>query len=354
MSSLVDRLWYGKRRPLWFLAPLSWLYLAIAGSRRRKALSAMQNTGERDGGNTLNNALPVPVIVVGNITAGGTGKSPLTEWLVTQLQASGWQPVIVSRGYGGKSPAYPMSVTAETDPAIAGDEPVMLARSAGCPVVVDPQRMRGACWAIDQALGNVLVCDDGLQHYALPRDIELAVFDGVRGMGNGAIIPVGPLREPVSRLSSVDYVVINGGDFAPGGHPANFSGIEHPQIHAMDLEPSLLVHVKTGKTRPVDDLRGQPVRAVAGIGNPGRFFGTLRALGAQVEEAPFSDHHAFRATDLTASSGQWLLMTSKDAVKCREIAPDNAWALSVQARLSPEFAAQVLSDVAECSEQLIS
>jgi tetraacyldisaccharide 4'-kinase len=354
MTSLVDRLWYGKRRPLWLLAPLSWLYLAIAGSRRRKALRAIQHGSKGADGSFLKNPLPVPVIVVGNITAGGTGKSPLTDWLVSQLQAAGWQPVIVSRGYGGKSLTYPISVTAETDPALAGDEPVMLARSAGCAVVVDPQRMRGARWAIEQGLGNILVCDDGLQHYALPRDIELAVFDGARGIGNGGIIPVGPLREPVSRLSSVDYVIINGGESVPGERLDSFCGIEHPQIHAMALEPSMLVHVRTGRTRPVDDLRGQPVRAVAGIGNPGRFFGTLRELGAQVEEAPFSDHHAFRATDLTTTTGQWLLMTSKDAVKCRNIAPDNAWALTVQASLSPEFAAQIISDVTKCSEQLTS
>jgi tetraacyldisaccharide 4'-kinase len=342
MISLVDRLWYGKGRPLRFLAPLSWLYLIISRSRRRKALGA------------LDNSLPVPVVVIGNITAGGTGKSPLTSWLVTELKAAGWQPVIISRGYGGKSFQYPLSVDANTDPAIAGDEPVMLAQAAGCPVVVDPQRKRGASWAIEQKLGNVLVCDDGLQHYLLPRDIELAVFDGVRGIGNGAVIPVGPLREPVSRLTSVDYVVVNGGEAISGDIPDSVFGIEHPQIHAMTLEPSSLIHVKTGKVRPVSDLQGQFVRAVAGIGNPARFFDTLRELGARVEEAPFADHHAFGISDLKTSSDQWLLMTSKDAVKCRKIAPDNAWALSVQARLSTEFSARIMSDIRKCSEQLTS
>lgn len=342
MTSLVDRLWYGKSRPLWFLAPLSWLYLAISSSRRRKAWQ------------TMGSALPAPVVVIGNITAGGTGKSPLTGWLVAELQAAGWQPVIISRGYGGTSSQYPLLVDANTDPAIAGDEPVMLARSTQCPVVVDPQRRRGATWALEQKLGNILVCDDGLQHYLLPRDIELAVFDGVRGIGNGAIIPVGPLREPVSRLSSVDYVVVNGGEAVPGESSSDFQGVEHSQIHAMALEPTSLIHVKTGETRPVSDLRGQPVRAVAGIGNPGRFFDTLRDLGAQVEEAPFSDHHGFKASDLKTSAGQWLLMTSKDAVKCQSIAPDNAWALSVQARLSQNFSVQIMSDIRKCSEQLTS
>ncbi|HTN32932.1 MAG TPA: tetraacyldisaccharide 4'-kinase [Marinobacter sp.] len=342
MTSLVDRLWYGKSRPLRFLAPLSWLYLAIAASRRRKAWRAMDGS------------LPVPVIVIGNITAGGTGKSPLTSWLATELKAAGWQPVIISRGYGGKSSRYPLLVNPDTDPAVAGDEPVMLAQSTGCPVVVDPQRKRGANWALGQKLGNILICDDGLQHYSLPRDIELAVFDGVRGIGNGAIIPVGPLREPVSRLSSVDYVVINGGGTVPGDALDSFRGIEHPQIHAMALEPLSLVHVKTGKTRAVNELHGQSVRAVAGIGNPGRFFDTLKGLGALVEEVPFSDHHGFKASDLKTSPGQWLLMTSKDAVKCRKIAPDNAWALPVHARMSPEFLAQIMSDIRNCSEQITS
>lgn len=151
MSSLIDRIWYGKTRPLRFLAPLAWLYQSIAESRRRKAWFA------KDDG------LPVPVIVVGNITAGGTGKSPLTAWLVKRLSEEGWRPVIISRGYGGKSSSYPLLVTAESDPAVAGDEPVMLALATGMPVVVDPERRRAAAWALDQDLGNVLVCDDGLQ-----------------------------------------------------------------------------------------------------------------------------------------------------------------------------------------------
>ncbi len=340
MSSLIDRLWYGQGRPLAFLAPLSWLYQYVSGRRRCKAWEVR------------NEALPVPVVVIGNITAGGTGKSPLTAWLVRELRAAGWEPVILSRGYGGKSTQYPLLVSAETPASIAGDEPVMLARETSVPVVVDPQRRRGALWALEQKLGNILVCDDGLQHYSLPRDLELAVFDGERGLGNGAIIPVGPLREPVSRLSSVDFVVINGGELAPGDHPDAFDGIEHPQIHAMTLEPSALVNLRTGENRPLEDLRGQSVRAVAGIGNPGRFFESLRALGAEVSEAPYPDHHRFSAGDLDAGPDQWLVMTAKDAVKCRSFAPDNAWVLQVRARLSPEFSESVISSIRECSGPL--
>lgn len=341
MSSLIDRLWYGKARPLRFLAPLSWLYRAIGASRRRKAWDAKDEL------------LPVPVVVVGNITAGGTGKSPLTAWLVAELRAAGWRPVVLSRGYGGKSPEYPLLVDADTTPAQAGDEPVMLAQATAAPVVVDPKRRRGALWALEQELGDILICDDGLQHYGLPRDVELAVFDGVRGIGNGGVIPVGPLREPVSRLSSVDFIVVNGGRFEAAEHIDIFDGIEHPQIHTMALEPSSLINLKTGKSRPLGDLKGQSVRAVAGIGNPERFFDTLRSLGASVHGVPFPDHHGFKAGDLEVEAGEWLVMTAKDAVKCRSFAPENAWVFSVQARLSPEFSASVIARIRQSSEQTL-
>ncbi|QSP93618.1 tetraacyldisaccharide 4'-kinase [Marinobacter salinisoli] len=340
MISLVDRLWYGEGRPLWFLAPFSWLFQAVSGTRRRKAWDVKDDD------------LPVPVIVVGNITAGGTGKSPLTAWLVSELKNAGWRPVVLSRGYGGKSSQYPLLVTADSDPRVVGDEPVMLAQTTAMPVVVDPQRRRGAAWALEKGLGDVLVCDDGLQHYQLPRDLELAVFDGARGIGNGAIIPVGPLREPVSRLSSVDFMVINGGPFAAGEKLESFQDIKHPDIYAMALEPSSLTNLNTGESRPLADLQGRSVRAVAGIGNPGRFFDTLRALGAEVTEAPFADHHQFKAADLESGASQWIVMTAKDAVKCRSFAPDNAWVFSVQATLSEDFAGAVMARIRENARKL--
>ncbi|KEF32160.1 Tetraacyldisaccharide 4'-kinase [Marinobacter nitratireducens] len=339
MSSLIDRIWYGKTRPLRFLAPLAWLYQSIAESRRRKAWFA------KDDG------LPVPVIVVGNITAGGTGKSPLTAWLVKRLSEEGWRPVIISRGYGGKSSSYPLLVTAESDPAVAGDEPVMLALATGTPVVVDPERRRAAAWALDQDLGNVLVCDDGLQHYRLPRDIELAVFDGERGVGNGAIIPVGPLREPVSRLSSVDFLVINGGEPLQDQPLESFDGIEHPAIYSMALAPAALINLQSDESIPLTELVGRKVKAVAGIGNPGRFFDTLRGLGAEVSEAPFPDHHAFREQDLSSLPDEWVVMTSKDAVKCRAFAGANAWVLSVEPELPKGFEESLLASVRACFDR---
>lgn len=341
MSSWVDRLWYGDKRPLRFLAPLSWLYRSISEARRRAAWDAQEA------------ALPVPVVVVGNITAGGTGKSPLTGWLVSQLVSAGWRPVILSRGYGGEAGTYPLEVHAETRPSEAGDEPVMLALSTGCPVVVDPERRRGADYALQNNLGDLLICDDGLQHYKLPRDIELSVFDGQRGLGNGALIPVGPLREPVSRLASVDFVIVNGLEMSDQAIES-FDGIEHPAIYSMALEPANLVHLKTGESRPAGDLLGKRVKAVAGIGNPARFFDTLRSLGAVVNEAAFPDHHRFQASDLDADAGELVVMTAKDAVKCREFATDNAWSLLVEARLPDRFRDEFLARVGTCSEPLTS
>ncbi|MDO3722477.1 tetraacyldisaccharide 4'-kinase [Marinobacter sp. chi1] len=340
MSSLVDRLWYGEGRPLWFLAPFAWLFQAVSNSRRKKAWEVKDD------------ALLVPVVVVGNITAGGTGKSPLTAWLVTELRNAGWRPVVLSRGYGGKSSHYPQLVSGESDPKVVGDEPVMLVQATGVPVVVDPQRRRAAAWALEQDLGDILVCDDGLQHYQLPRDVELAVFDGARGIGNGGIIPVGPLRESVSRLSSVDFMVVNGGPFDAGEKLDSFHDIKHPEIHVMDLEPSSLVNLKSGESRPLSDLSGRSVKAVAGIGNPDRFFDTLKGLGAKVQESPFPDHHRFEPADLKSEPGQWVVMTAKDAVKCQGFAPENAWVFSVRARVSEDFTRSVLERIRESAQTL--
>jgi len=336
MTSLVDRLWYGNSRPLRWLAPLSWLYRAVTEQRRRRAW------------NERHQDLAVPVVVVGNITAGGTGKSPLTARLVAAMSAAGWRPVILSRGYGGKSGQYPLPVTVDTDPALAGDEPVMLAQITGVPVLVDPQRLRAARYALSHGLGNVLICDDGLQHYALARDIELAVFDSARGVGNGAIIPVGPLREPVSRLAGVDFVLVNGASPGSGdGRLESFADIRHPGLFTMNLRPARLVHLVSGRQASVSELQGREVRALAGIGNPARFFDTLRELGAKVRERALPDHHRFTPGDLDSRPGEWLVMTAKDAVKCRKFAPDNAWYLTVEAEVPEAFVEEFLALLTE-------
>lgn len=260
---------------------------------------------------------------------------------------------MLSRGYGGNSSDYPLLVTEDTLPSLAGDEPVMLAQATGVPVVVDPDRRRGAAYALDNALGNVLISDDGLQHYRLPRDIELSVFDGSRGVGNGALIPVGPLREPVNRLDTVDFVIVNGATTADDEGrvpPEALSGIKHPQMYAMDLQPTRLVNLKTGETRSPESLHGQKIRSIAGIGNPTRFFDTLKALGAKQIAVPFPDHHRFRPEDLGTESGHLLVMTAKDGVKCRSFAPDNAWVLYVEAKLPRAFSESVLEKLRASSE----
>lgn len=320
MKSRVDRLWYGSRRPLWLLWPLAWLYRYVAERRRHKALAVLTRTAP----------LTSPVIVVGNITAGGTGKSPLTAWLVATLRSEGWQPVILTRGYGGQAEQYPLKVITGTSAEVAGDEPVMLASMTGCPVVVDPKRVRGARWAIEQQLGDILVCDDGLQHYQLPRQLEIAVFDGERGIGNGAPIPVGPMREPISRLATVDFVIFNGDPKVP-------LPVAHPNTHVMSLEPRVLRHLGSGEIRALSSLAGKQVRAVAGIGNPSRFFNTLKVLGAEVRGGSFPDHHQFKQSDLQVEDGEILVMTAKDAVKCQAFAHDRCWVLEVAATMPPSF-----------------
>ncbi|MFL1405471.1 tetraacyldisaccharide 4'-kinase [Marinobacter sp. M1N3S26] len=317
MGNLAETLWYRQRRPLWPLLPLSWLYQRIARSRRQHLQAAAR-------------PLPVPVIVVGNITAGGTGKSPLTAWLSGYLAEQGWRPVILSRGYGSDRPAdSPMVVTPDSDPARTGDEPVMLAAQTGRPVVVHPRRLESARLVLEQDLGDLLLCDDGLQHYYLARDLELAVFDGARGIGNGAGLPVGPLREMPERLGEVDFVVVNGE--ATGPVPA------HPDRYAMTLEPSRVRNLATGETQSPDWLQGRECAALAGIGNPQRFFDQLRTLGATVEGREFADHHRYTGRDIAMADNRPLLMTAKDAVKIRSFAHDQCWVLDVEPTLPPGF-----------------
>ncbi|TDO12604.1 MULTISPECIES: tetraacyldisaccharide 4'-kinase [Halomonas] len=270
---------------------------------------------------------PVPVIVVGNITLGGTGKSPLVAWLARFLVERGWSPGILSRGYGGRSERYPLLLDAETPVAACGDEPRMLADQTGLPVVVDPDRPRGARRLLAAGC-DILIGDDGLQHLALGRDLELVVVDGRRGVGNGHCLPAGPLREPLARLEKVDAVVINGemAFEAPSG------------AYGMLLEPSAWRRLADGaRVPPSPQPFAGPVHAVAGIGHPARFFATLEALGVESIPHAFADHHRFTAADLAFADGRPVVMTAKDAVKCRELAPVDSWVLEVAARPDAAF-----------------
>lgn len=299
---------------LWRL-PLAGLFVVLAGLRRQAYRHRLLPV----------HRLPVPVIVVGNISVGGTGKTPLTLWLVRSLLLAGWRPGIISRGYGG-SEIGPAPVHVDSDPAEVGDEPLLLARCAGVPVWIARRRVqagRGLLGAHPEV--NVLVADDGLQHYALDRDIEIAVVDGVRRFGNGWPLPAGPLREMPGRLDTVDAVVVHGGD---GG----WLQVQAP-VYRMHLEPTRLHHLRDpGRTQPLDWLTGRRVHAVAGIGHPERFFALLRRLGAEVEPHVFPDHHAYSAGDLPPGT---VVMTEKDAVKCAGFARPDAWVLEVDAVVDP-------------------
>ncbi|MDR9439441.1 MAG: tetraacyldisaccharide 4'-kinase [Halomonas sp.] len=270
---------------------------------------------------------PVPVIVVGNITLGGTGKSPLVAWLARFLAERGWSPGILSRGYGGRSERYPLLLEADTPVTACGDEPRMLADQTGVPVVVDPDRARGARRLLAAGC-DILIGDDGLQHLALGRDLELVVVDGRRGFGNGHCLPAGPLREPLARLAGVDAVVIN-------GEPA----FEAPAgAHGMTLVPSAWRRLGDGAQLPPSPppFTG-PAHALAGIGHPARFFATLEALGVEPIPHAFADHHRFTAADLAFADHRPVVMTAKDAVKCRELAPVDSWVLEVEARPDAAF-----------------
>jgi len=264
----------------------------------------------------------IPVIVVGNLTAGGSGKTPLVIWIAERLKKQGWTPAIVSRGYGARVDA-PRAASIADDAAAVGDEPILLSRRSGCPVWVGAERI-AVCRALRAAHPevDVLILDDGLQHYALRRDIEIALVDA-RGFGNGFLLPAGPLREPPSRLRSVDGVV---------GHGASISGysmkLEGDEFHRM---------TDAAERRKASAFAGQRVHAVAGIGEPNRFFLHLAKLGIQAIPHPFPDHHPFTPRDLDFGDEAPVLMTEKDAVKLRRAARANWWVLPVTAQVDAAF-----------------
>jgi tetraacyldisaccharide 4'-kinase len=314
------RHWY-RRGPLaWLLWPASLAFGALVLARR--LLYAVR---------LLPGAHPgLPVIVVGNLTVGGSGKTPLVIWIAELLKKHGWSPAIVSRGYGGRARA-PRAATVADEAEVVGDEPIVLARRSGCPVWIGADRraviaaLRGPHPEVD-----VLVLDDGLQHYGLRRDLEIAVVDS-RGFGNGFLLPAGPLREPARRLASVDAVVSHGAP-VPG--------------YAMKLEGET-VHRMTDarERRPVQSFRGQKVHAVAGIGNPNRFFLHLTRLGVRVVPHPFPDHHPLLPEELEFGDEAPVMMTEKDAVKLRRYGRANWWVLPVTAQLDPAFGDWLLKEL---------
>jgi len=315
------------------LFPLSLLFGAAAAARRAAYRNGIFSAIR----------LPVPVIVAGNITVGGTGKTPLALWLAAGLRARGYRPGIVCRGYGGGSGA-PQRVLPESDPLACGDEAVLLARRSGGEVWTGADRVAAgrSLLAAARPACDVLISDDGLQHYALARDVELCVVDAARGFGNGWLLPAGPLREPPSRMATIDALVLNTGtETAP--HPSVEEIPAKTPRFTMRLEGATFRNVlDPGRQVGAETFRGKRVHAVAGIGHPGRFFAQLRTLGIEFTSHPFPDHHPFTAADLEFAGTETVLMTEKDAVKCRRFARETYWALAVDAVLDDALLEQVL------------
>ncbi len=304
-ESWLNRVWYERRNAPWWLVPLSLVYGAGSGARRFLYAKRLRRSTR----------LARPVIIVGNLTVGGTGKTPLVCWLVARLGELGFRPGMVTRGYGGSASTVRL-IQVSDDPKVVGDEPLLLVRRTQVPVAIGADRP-GAAQLLVAGGCDVIVSDDGLQHYALARDCEIVVIDGDRRFGNGWLLPAGPLRETRSRLAVADAIVVNGGRAMLDG------------AFSMRLEAKSAVAFATGRVSPLDAFAGVQVHAVAGIGNPERFFNMLRAHGIEVIGHPLKDHVRLRSADVMFGDDKPVLMTEKDAVKCAGSADDRHWYVPV-------------------------
>ncbi len=320
MYNWIHRVWYDGGTTYRLLLPLSGLYWLLIGLRR-----CLYRFGILDTHRAV-----VPVIVVGNITTGGTGKTPVTVWLARELRVRGFSPGIVSRGYGGSRSSSSMRVDSASDPAVVGDEPVLMARLSGCPVVVDADRFRAAEMLVEDG-ANLVIADDGLQHYRLERTYDICVIDGARGLGNRHLLPAGPLRDTIARLGEVDQVLLNGPLRQQGGE---ISVVEQNAIE-FELVAVEVSRLNGSLTRPIERFEGTTVHAVAAIGNPNRFFDLLRAHGMQVIEHAFPDHARLSPGELDFGDDFNILMTEKDAVKLGRPKSDKLWTVPVELRMDP-------------------
>ncbi|HCG8599642.1 TPA: tetraacyldisaccharide 4'-kinase [Vibrio parahaemolyticus] len=325
---MVEKIWFENHPLKYLLWPLLWPLSVLFGAISRAKRQQFQ-TGRKQAYQA-----PVPVVVVGNITAGGNGKTPVVVWLVEQLQHLGYKPGVVSRGYGAKAPQYPLVLNNDTPTQHCGDEPKLIHRRTGAPVAVDPVRAN-AVKALVELDVDIIITDDGLQHYALERDVELVIVDGNRRFGNECLIPLGPLREGVERLQEVDFIITNG-------------GLAHQGEISMSLAPSKAINLKTKQQVDVSELKA--LVAFAGIGHPPRFFNTLESMHADVKVTKgFADHQDFDQKELEALAlqGANVIMTEKDAVKCSDYAQDNWWYLPVSAQFEPKDAERILNRIKE-------
>jgi tetraacyldisaccharide 4'-kinase len=320
ISRWLQDAWYKEMYISTWLVPLSMIYHDIVRLRRSLYRNGVLKTTR----------LPVPVVIVGNITVGGTGKTPLLIWMANFLQQEGFRPGIISRGYAAESNEKPRRVLPDSLASEVGDEPVLIALHTHCPLVVCRNRSVAGKMLLSHFDCNVILSDDGLQHYALERDIEIAVIDGQRRFGNGYCLPAGPLRESVDRLTEVDLVIVN-------GQP------EQSNEKSMALVPADAINLSSGENRPLSSFAGQPCHALAGIGNPDRFFNLLQDLGLDITAHAFPDHHDFQREEINFADRRPVLMTEKDAVKCREIADHQHWFVPVTAQPDNVFTEQFLT-----------
>ena len=325
MAAHAPAFWRRRGALAGMLFPLSWLFGVLA-ARRRASIEPQR--------------LPVPVIVVGNIAVGGSGKTPVVDWLAAVLREAGHRPGIISRGHGGRVSAEGRvsQVPLDGDPDLHGDEPVLLARLTRCPLVIGRDRPAAGRELLRlHPEVDVLIADDGMQHYRLARDIEIAVVDEAT-LGNHLLLPAGPLREPLARLGEVALILAHG-PLSPEAHAAAAGA----PIFTMSLRGGeLRALAAPERCRPASDFRGRRVHAVAGIGRPQRFFEQLASEGMEVVPHPFPDHHRFVADDLVFDEALPILMTAKDAVKCAAFAPADCWEYPVRAQIGSGAAERIL------------
>lgn len=313
----MHKLWYGKYQIFsWILLPFAAIYWCISQIRRWYLESFVQYS------------CPVPLIVIGNISVGGVGKTPLVIAIAQHFQRKGLSVGIVSRGYGASIKNTPYEIKKDDDAALVGDEPLLLAQKTGCPVVIAPQRVAAVQYLLKHHQCQMILSDDGLQHYKMGRSIEIAVIDGTRGLGNGFCLPAGPLREAPSRLKQVDFVIVN-------EHDAQGVTEQLKHVYSMTLVPDGFVHLSSLEVVAPELLTGT-IKAIAGIGNPQRFYSTLKHLGIEFTSRSYPDHYQFKPHDFYQETSL-LLMTEKDAVKCRSFSTDTMYFLAVRAVLDDAF-----------------
>jgi len=320
-------IWYGKSRFMYLLYPITGLYCMVVTVRLvLYKLNILKSQ-----------AFDVPVVVIGNITVGGTGKTPLVIWLANYLKDSGYRPGIISRGYLGKAQSWPQQVRPDSDPVMIGDEAIVIARRTQCPIAVGPDRVASCAALLKYHDCDIVLSDDGLQHYRLERDVEIMVVDGVRRFGNEHCLPAGPLREPVQRMEKVDFIVAN--------------GVAKTSEYAMRYTSTVIYRLlDPSDTMTLSSLKSNSVHAVAAIGNPSRFYDFLKGQGLNIVAHDFPDHYAYFAHDLDFADDKMIILTEKDAVKCQRIANDKMWVLPVDVDIKREFGIRFLEKIAQCSK----